>query len=261
MPGCFYTCRTRVRRGVLSETWNICRCTGTDSSRHNTGLFLRSPRSFGVDARTGFRARARISQGKCGLDLTLSTARAHPPPLPNLSPSTSRSSLYFHTHMSVYKLWWHGRRPYTARILYISLLNRWQEAAGTYSVTTTPSRWTSPGFYNRSRRHRTVNYTNLHVASGYLLLRHYHQPVEPTLQRHPSLQSGQSLTWPTIRLPFQIFHRHYWEAVEPEAMGINYTMLLRLCYVFHTHTQIFSILDTSASTTLTGICIACISSA
>jgi len=138
--------------------------------------------------RTGHRAPARISQGKGGLDLRLSTARAHPPPLPNLSPSTSRSSLYFHTHISVYKPWWHGRRPYTARSLYISPLHMWQEAVGTYSITTTPSRWPNPGFYHRSRR--TINYTDLHMTSGYLLLRHYQKPVEPNLQRHPYTTIG-----------------------------------------------------------------------
>jgi len=83
--------------------------------------------------------------------LHIFTSRSSPHSKPNLHrfltyPHLHRGIVYIYTqkHTSVYKLWWHGRRPYRARILYISPLHRWHEAVGTYSVTTTPSRWPSP---------------------------------------------------------------------------------------------------------------------
>ena len=61
----------------------------------------------------------------------------------------------------------------------------------------------------RRRRRRAINYTNLHMASGYILLRHYQQPVKPNLQRHPfakmvlHIQGDQ----PVARTPYKAHTR------------------------------------------------------
>jgi len=71
------------------------------------------------------------------------------------------------------------------------------------------------GFYHRRR---AINYTNLHMSSDYLLLRHYQQPVEPNLRRHPYTtigDEGRALHGPRLGYLFQAFLRHYREAVEP----------------------------------------------
>ena len=58
--------------------------------------------------------------------------------------------------------------------------------ASTYHFPT-PRPFTA-GFYHRRRR--AINYTNIHMASGYLLLRHSEQPVKPNLKRHPYTTIG-----------------------------------------------------------------------
>ena len=93
--------------------------------------------------------------------------------------------------------------------------------SGGYLPTASPlrlqdGRVLTAGFYHRHRR--AINYANLHMASGYLLLRHYQQPVKPNLQGHPYTTigaAGRPLHGPRLDYLLPVFLRHYREAMEP----------------------------------------------
>jgi len=121
--------------------------------------------------------------------LPTSTLMSSPHSKPNLSPSTLRSSLYFHTHVRVQTgdtAVAHTRPVFFTHRLYTGGRKWWVPTASPLRLQ--DGRVLTAGFYHR--RLRATNYTNLHMASGYLLLRHYQQPVEPNLQRHPYTTIG-----------------------------------------------------------------------